>query len=144
MVFERLNPDDIPLLFRLMHTYKESIGEAELSEEQYSELNRAILKSEIIFFVAKHDEKLVAMCSVGIIFSTYRCAHTGIFEDFFITEVYRHRGIARGLTSYVFSEMMAIGVVSLWVGSSDVDMELYKSLGFDTHLGSLLTWSSQE
>ena len=144
MIYQKLNSTDIPQLVRLMRLYKKSIGEPDLSEEQTENLISAIAQSKIQFYVAKHDDELIAMCSVSIVFSTCLCAKNGIFEDFFVSEDYRHKGVARGLTSYVFSEMNANDVVSLWVGCAAVDVEMYKSLGFNIPLGNLLTWSSQE
>ena len=144
MIYQRLELTDMTQLFRLVQRYKRAIGEPALSEEQVEKLKSAIAQNRIQFYVAKHDDRLVAMCSIGIVFSTFLCEKNGIFEDFFVSEEYRHQGIARGLTSYVFKEMRAKDVVSVWVGCADASIEMYKSLGFDIPLGNLLTWSSQE
>ena len=144
MIYQKLSPTDIPQLLCLMQQYKRSVDEPDLSDEQIDKLKSAIAQNKIEFFVAKHDDKMVAMCSVSVVFSTFLCEKNGIFEDFFIVEEYRHKGIARGLTSYVFEEMNANKVVTVWVGCADVDIEMYKSLGFCIPLGSLLTWSFQE
>ena len=58
--------------------------------------------------MAKDNCKMVAMCSVSLVFSTFACAVSGIFEDL--------------------------------VGCADVDLSMYKSLGFNIPLGNLLTW----
>ena len=34
------------------------------------------------------------------------------------------------------------GVKSIWVGCSDVDVEMYKHLGFNVTLGNLLAWNN--
>ena len=144
MIYQRLSPTDIPQLLLLMQQYKQSIGEPALNEEQVDKLKSAIEQNKIEFFVAKHDGKLIAMCSIGVVFSTFLCEMNGIFEDFFIAEEYRQKGVARGLTSYVFEEMKINKVATIWVGCSDIDVEMYKSLGFYISLGNLLTWSSME
>ena len=144
MIYQKLNPIDTPQLLVLMQQYKRVIGESELSEEQSEKLISAITRKEIEFFVAKRDYELIAMCSICTVFSTYLCEKNGILEDFFITEEHRHKGIARGLISFVFEEMRANEVITVWVGCADVDIEMYKSLGFDIPLGKLLTWSSRE
>lgn len=144
MIYQKLNSTDVPQLFHLMQQYKKSIGEPDLSPEQTAKLKSAIAQSKIQFYVVKHNDELIAMCSVSIVFSTYLCAKNGIFEDFFVSENYRHKGVARGLTSYVFEDMRVNDVVSVWIGCADIDVEMYKSLGFRIPLGNLLTWSSQE
>ena len=70
MIYQRLNPNDIPQLLLLMQQYKQSIGEPALNEEQVDKLKFAIEQNKIEFFVAKHDSKLIAMCSIGVVFST--------------------------------------------------------------------------
>jgi len=78
------------------------------------------------------------------VFSTYQCKFNGIFEDFYIIDEYRGKGIARGLIRYVFEELESRGISSLWVGCADIDIEMYNSLGFTIPLGNLLTWSADE
>jgi GNAT superfamily N-acetyltransferase len=142
MLFQKLVQTDMPQLMLLMQQYKKSICESELSEKQFEKLESAIMQNKIEFFVAKLDDKLVAMCSVGVVFSTYKCENIGIFEDFYVAEEYRGKGVARGLTQHVFDEMKAREIANVWVGCADVEM--YRSLGFDINLGNLLTWNSDE
>ena len=84
------------------------------------------------------------MASVSLVFSTYVCAPGGIFEDFYVEELRRHRGIARGLTQYIFEAMKARGIPSLWVGSAPAHEGMYNALGFITPIGKLLTWSATQ
>jgi GNAT superfamily N-acetyltransferase len=81
------------------------------------------------------------MCSITIGFSTINCKNVGIFEDFFIQPEYRGKGVARQLTAYVFFSMEKYNVKTVWVGCVDIDLEMYKYLGFDIPLGNLLAWS---
>ena len=144
MHYTKLKLDDINQLLPMMQKYKASIGEPPLSGTQFEKLQKAVSKGDIDFFVAQENGHLFGMCSVGIIFSTFTCNSMAVFEDFYITEEYRGKGIARGLTQYVFDEMKKLGVTSVWVGCADVDIAMYESLGFNIRLGNLLTWSAQE
>ena len=141
--YDNVSHEDIPQLFNLLQQYKNSIGEPKLNDAQLEKLKLAITQNKMEFFIAKCGEKLVAMCSIGIVFSTFTCDNIGIFEDFFIVEEYRGKGVARRLTQYVFDEMKARGVVAVWVGRADVDTQMYESLGFDVRLGNLQAWSLQ-
>ena len=142
MIYEKLNLTDFENLTYLEQQYKIAIGEPQLTFEQIAALKHAIETGKIEFFVAKDGENLVGMCSVTVAFSTFACGDMGIFEDFFILKTHRSQGIAKSLTGYVFAEMKARGVASLWVGSADMDVAMYKSLGFEIPLGNLLTWSA--
>jgi len=143
LTYQGLDIIDFPKLLLLLQQYKEAVGESELSETQSEKLKSAIMHRKIEYFVAKHGNELVAMCSICEVFSTYLCEKSGIFEDFFIVAKYRHTGIARELTHYVFDEMCSRGIATVWVGCAESDIEMYKSLGFETPLGNLLTWSSR-
>jgi GNAT superfamily N-acetyltransferase len=136
-----LGPDDIWQILNLENGYKKEIGEPFLSEEQQTKLTKAIENRDIRFFVLMHKTRVIGMCSVCRIFSTYICTPAAIFEDFFIEPVFRGKGYARMLTRYVQDWCAANGVTSLWVGSSETDVPMYRALGFDVPLGSLLTWN---
>lgn len=141
MVFEKID-SNVSVIKLLMDGYKEAIEEEPLTEEQYAELERAIRDSRIHFFIAKEDEA-VAMCSVSVTFSTFTCSAGGVFEDFYILPKYRKSGLARRLTEYVFDWCKQNGIMSLWVGSSDCDVGMYRNLGFEIPLGNLLAWSAE-
>lgn len=140
MEYEMLAIEDFSQLVELEERYKASVGEDALGDRQAADLLDAIQTGKIEFFVAKEQEKVVAMCSVATVFSTFACKTIGIFEDFFVDEEYRHKGIDRGLTRYVFEVLKERDISALWVGSADVDVEMYKSIGFTMPLGNLLTW----
>ena len=141
MVIEQLK-NGVETIALLMKGYKKDIGEEELSAGQLEALEKAISNGDITFFTAKSEGKAVAMCSVTRTFSTFSCAYSGVFEDFYISPQYRGSGLARLLTAHVFDYCRQSGILSLWVGSADCDVEMYKKLGFEIPLGNLLTWSA--
>ena len=144
MKYEKLSFDDFDQFIELEQQYKDSIGEQKLTDKQICNLENAIHEDLIEFFVAKIQGEIVAICSISLAFSTFSCKSMGIFEDFFIAPEHRKKGIARGLTSYVFGVLKSRNVSSLWVGCADMDLEMYKSIGFTKPLGNLLTWSADE
>lgn len=141
MIFDRLALKDVEKLKPLLNDYKKAIHEEELTECQFTNLNNALENEKIIFYIAKVDDEIVAMCSITTAFSTYKCEDMGIFEDFFIKPSYRGKGIASKLVQFVTTEMKKMNVTSVWVGCADVHVELYKHLGFNIPLGNLLTWN---
>ncbi len=141
MVFEKLC-GDITVLKALMDGYKTAIGEPCLTEKQYTALQNAVNAGHIHFFLARNKNCAVAMCSVSVTFSTFSCQFSGVFEDFYIIPEHRKKGLARELTAYVLDWCRQNQIRSLWVGSADCDVELYRKLGFDLALGNLLAWTS--
>lgn len=141
---ELFNKEDFWQLSRLSNGYKAEIGEGFLEDKQKEALKKAIEDEDIYFFVVKHKIRVVAMCSVSITFSTFKCERSGVFEDFYIEPVYRKKGIAIKLINFVYKWCEGKKVSSLWVGCTDSDVEMYKSLGFKIPLGNLLTWSNEQ
>ncbi len=141
MRFEKFN-FDFNTLVPLLDGYKKEIGENPLEIQQLSALRVAIEKDEIVFFVAKHNENLIAMCSISKTFSTFKCSYSGVFEDFYIIPEYRKEGVAKRLLDFVFGYCKNEKISSLWVGCADCDIDMYKHLGFDIPLGNLFTWSN--
>jgi len=141
MIIEKFNIKDFKKLKPLLNDYKKSIHEAPLTETQFAELKKAIETEKISFYTAVNEGEIIAMCSVALTFSTYNCQPMGIFEDFYINPLHRGKGLASKLTAFVFSQMEALGVNSVWVGSADMDVNMYKHLGFTVPLGNLLAWS---
>ena len=141
MNYEKLDIGDFEQLVELERLYKHSVGEADLDGSQIARLKDAVQKNQIEFFAGKENNgKIIAMCSVSVVFSTFSCAFSGIFEDFFILEEYRQKGIARELTGFVFDCMRQRNINAVWVGCADADLKMYESLGFSMRLGNLLTW----
>ena len=123
----------------MMQEYKKSIHEEALNEEQFNDLKIAIDEGKIVFYIIVENKEAVGMCSVSILFSTYKCGPVGIFDDFYIKKEHRKKGFAKKLVSFVFNEMKAKKVTSLLLGCSDVDIEMYKHIGFNMELGNLLS-----
>ena len=144
VIFEKFSMVDFVQLAAMEQQYKRAIGEAEMDNAQLSNLRTAIEKEQITFFVGKEQGQIVAMCSISLAFSTFSCQPNGIFEDFYVAEAYRKKGVARSLLRFVFATMEAQGIASLWVGSGDVDVDMYKSLGFAMPLGNLLAWHAAQ
>lgn len=124
----------------LMNAYKRAIGEEPLNREDIESLLRAVREGHILFFTAMEGEALVGMCSLCRTFSTFHCAFSGVFEDFYVEPAFRGKGVARGLVNAVISECKKTGIASLWVGCADTDVQMYKALGFEAPLGHLLAW----
>lgn len=138
-----LNADEFDKIIPLIQDYKKSIHEEALKRNQIYALKEAIIDKRIVFYVVTTSENMVGMCSISTAFSTFRSEYMGIFEDFYITPKYRKKGLAKKLVNYVFDEMKVKNINSVWVGCADMDIEMYKHLGFDIELGNLLTWNRQ-
>ncbi len=124
----------------MMNCYKRAVGEEPLDKNGAESLLRAVREGHIRFFAAMEGERLVGMCSLCRTFSTFNCAFSGVFEDFYVEPEFRGRGGARRLVEAVTGECKRTGIASLWVGCAESDVQMYKSLGFKARLGTLLAW----
>lgn len=129
------DPEDWQLK-KLETGFLKEIGEQVLTEEQQEQLQQAIRDGKITFFVAKRGYRAVGMCSVAKCFSTFSCADTGVFDDFYIEPVFRRSGIARKLALAAQAWCKENGLASLTVTCAPCDEQMYQSLGFDTQLGA--------
>lgn len=129
------DPEDWQLK-KLENGFLKEIGEQTLTEEQQEQLQQAIRDSKITFFVAKRGYRAVGMCSVAKCFSTFSCADTGVFDDFYIEPVFRRKGIARMLTQAAQKWSKENGLASLTVTCAPCDERMYQSIGFDMQLGT--------
>ena len=129
------NPQDWQFL-KLENGFKLEIGENALSEEKQAQLSSAVEDGKITFFLARRGYRAVGMCSVSKCFSTFSCADTGVFEDFFIEPAFRRKGIARKLAEAAQDWCRKNGMASLTVCCAPCDEAMYKALGFDVRLGS--------
>ena len=123
-------------LKKLENGFLKEIGEQTLTEEQQEHLQQAIRDSKITFFVAKRGYRAVGMCSVAKCFSTFSCADTGVFDDFYIEPVFRKKGIACKLAEAAQTWCKKNSLASLTVTCAPCDEQMYQSLGFDVHLGN--------
>lgn len=137
MIFRIANNNDFHALCKLQRAYKQAIGESTPTESDLQNLQIAITNGKIEFYVCEHDGKLVAMCSICKTFSTFNYQPSGIFEDFFIIDEYRHKGIAKKLVRFAFEQS---NVSTLIAGCADCDIELYKALGFKICIGNMLSY----
>ena len=128
------DPEDWQLK-KLENGFLKEIGEQTLTEEQQEQLQQAIRDRKITFFVAKRGYRIVGMCSVAKCFSTFSCADTGVFDDFYIEPVFRRKGIARKLAEAAQAWCKENGLASLTVICAPCDEKMYQSLGFDVQLG---------
>lgn len=123
-------------LKKLENGYLDEIGEGVLSEERAERLSRAVDKRDITFFFAKRGFRAVGMVSIVKAFSTFNCNDIGVVEDFYIEPVFRGQGIGRMLVYSLIEWAKKEGIKSLTVTSSEVDEDMYRSLGFKLHLGN--------
>lgn len=126
-------------LHKLENGFLAEIGEEELSEEKKERLTAAIRAGKITFFLAKRGCRAVGMCSVTTCFSTFTCEDMGVFDDFFVEPVFRKKGVARALASFAQNWCTANGLASVVVGCSPEDVGMYRALGFDVELGTMLS-----
>lgn len=136
--YEELKAEDIWQIQYLINGYKFEIGEDFLTEEQQEKLEQAIEQNQIYFIVAKRKTRVIGMCSICPIFSTFECEKSGIFEDFYIEPVFRRQGTTRKIIEFAFDYCKKHKINTLLVGSSQTDEKMYQELGFQELLGTLL------
>lgn len=90
------DPDDWQLR-KLENGFKRETGEDVLTSSQQKRLQQAVKEGRITFFIAKRGYRAVGMCSVAAYYSTFSCANTGVYEDFYIEPAFRGKGISRKL-----------------------------------------------
>lgn len=132
------SPDLLRQLWRLENGFLQEIGEPLLDGEKRERLAAAIRERRIMFFLARRGCRVVGMCSVATCFSTFSCTETGVFDDFFIEPGFRRQGIARLLVEAARRWCRENGLASLTVGCSAGDVGMYRALGFETELGTML------
>lgn len=140
MDYQKLGVSHLDGLWELQKLYKAEIGEDLPGDAEKERLAVAVEKGAITFFGALDGGVPVGCCSVTAGFSTFNYLPCGVFEDFYIRPEYRHKGIARRLVEFAYSES---GVGSMTVGCADCDLDTYRSLGFSVPLGNLLAYESQ-
>lgn len=123
-------------LWKLENGYRAEIGEALLDEKQQARLLQAIQDGRITFFAAYRKSRMVGMCSVSRVFSTFACADNGVFEDFYVEPMFRKHSIARQLASAAQEYCKANRLASLTVTCAPCDENMYRSLGFIEKLGT--------
>ena len=137
MEYRKIETSELEQLWEMQRCYKAEIGEDEPSEADKNRLREAMEQERILFYGVWDGDALAGCCSVTVGFSTFRYVASGVFEDFYIRPLYRHRGIARELVRYA---RLHSGVGSLTVGCADCDVPMYQALGFSVPLGNLLAF----
>lgn len=135
MRYIRIQEEDTPELYTLHSAYKREILENAPTAENLSALRRAIQGERILFYGCREGDRLIACCSISLMFSTFDYEQGGLFEDFYILPAYRHRGIAWQLISFALQQS---GCSTLLVCCADCDLEMYRALGFRTRIGNTL------
>ena len=128
------DPDDWQLR-KLENGFKREIGEDVLTSSQQKRLQQAVKEGSITFFIAKRGYRAVGMCSVAAYYSTFSCANTGVYEDFYVEPAFRGKGVARKLAEAAQRWCQEHGIASLTVCCAPCDEAMYRALGFDTSLG---------
>lgn len=135
---ERLaDPEDWQLM-KLENGFLREIGEEPPDEKKQQRLKEAVGDGKITFFLAKRGYRAVGMCSVSPCYSTFSCAESGVFDDFYVEPAFRRQGIARQLVSAARNWAEENALSGLTVGCADCDAEMYRALGFETRLGTML------
>ena len=138
------NPADKDLgwqLQKLENGFLAEIQEPPLDDEKKARLSEAIREGKITFFLLRRGYRAVGMCSVSPCFSTFACTEAGVFDDFFVEPVFRRRGGARLLSRAARAWSRSRGLASLTVGCAPSDAAMYRALGFETELGTILAWA---
>lgn len=139
---ERLTDPDGPelgwQLLKLENSFLAEIGEDPLTEAKKERLAAAVREGRIAFFLALRGTRAVGMCSASPCFSTFACGETGVFDDFYVEPPFRRRGAARLLAQAARDWCRARGMASLTVGCSAGDVGMYRALGFELELGTML------
>ena len=129
------DPEDWQLR-RLESGFRQAVGEPVLTKEQQSRLAQAVRDGTLTVFLAKRGYRAVGMCSAARCFSTFGCAETGVFDDFYIEPAFRRQGIARMLTQAAQDWARAQELSSLTVCCAPCDEGMYQALGFSARLGA--------
>lgn len=139
----RLENENFFELVKFMNYYRAEVNEPPLGAEYIAGLYEGVENGDIAFYVVTENDNIVGMCSVSVLYSSYKCAYAGFLDNAYILPDYRKRGIFRRLIDYVFAALEGNGVKSLFSISSSIDEGMYKALGFDDKLGVLLARSAK-
>ena len=141
---ERLADPDSWQLCKLENSFLAEIREEPLTEEKKERLSAAVRDGKIAFFLAMRGTRAIGMCSVSPCFSTFACGEIGVFDDFYVEPPFRRQGAARLLVWAAREWCREQGMASLTVGCSTGDVGMYRSLGFELELGTMLACPLEE
>lgn len=132
------DPDDWQLR-KLENGFKREIGEDVLTSSQQKRLQQAVKEGRITFLSPSAAIAPWACAALLPYYSTFSCANTGVYEDFYIEPAFRGKGIARKLAEAAQRWCQEHGIASLTVCCAPCDEAMYRLLGFDTSLGKTFT-----
>ena len=116
-----------------------AVGETPPDSMGRSRMIGAMSAGRVAFITVKRLNRPIGLCSVSRCFSSFTCWDMGVLDDFYIEPAFRGKGAARMLVEKAAEYCRKQGMQSLAVTCSDVDLELYRALGFTTRLGTNLT-----
>lgn len=116
-----------------------AVGETPQDSMGRSRMIGAMSAGRVAFITVKRLNRPIGLCSVSRCFSSFTCWDMGVLDDFYIEPAFRGKGAARLLVEKAAEYCRKQGMQSLAVTCSDVDLELYRVLGFTTRLGTNLT-----
>ena len=116
-----------------------AVGETPPDSMGRSRMIGAMSAGRVAFITVKRLNRPIGLCSVSRCFSSFTCWDMGVLDDFYIEPAFRGKGAARLLVEKAAEYCRKQGMQSLAVTCSDVDLELYRALGFTTRLGTNLT-----
>ena len=136
-MIRKISEKDTGLLFAILDQFKREIGENDLGELSKKEIRNAILTNRITFY-GIFEEELIAICSLSKCFSTYKASDIAMLDDVFVAKKFRKQGYLRKLINFVKEDAINESISSIMLGSSENDIEMYKSIGFQYILGTMM------
>ncbi len=139
LVVEPFDKRDYRTLSLLVNGFKAAVGEQPLTQLQWSRLRAAIEREDITYYIARLRGQAVGVCSLCTVYSSYLCAPSGVFEDFYVRPEARGNGVARALVQCACDAVRAAGGATLTVTCAESDVAMYQALGFTVALGNGLS-----
>lgn len=139
ITIERFDLQDYRTLSVLLNGFKTAVGEAPLSQLDWAALRTAIDEERIVYYIARRGGQAVGLCSLCYVFSSYKCAMSSVFEDFYVRPEARGTGVARALAAAAAAASRAAGCSCMTVVSARCDLERYHALGFEDAVGTQLS-----
>ena len=130
---------DYRTLSLLLNGFKNAVGEAPLNHLEWAELRNGIEEGRITYYIAWQGDRAVGVCSLCPTFSSFLCAPSGIFEDFYVVPDVRGTGVARALVQHARTVAEGWGAKTLTVTCAACDREMYQALGFTEPIGDTLS-----
>jgi len=121
-----------------INKFKLEVGENPLTAQMEAAVRGAFERGAIDFYIVCEDGVVLGICSLSRCFSTYAAAPAALLDDVYIAREWRKKGLLRKLVECARNDAAAKGISSIMLGASAGDVGMYKSLGFDIELGTML------